>query len=113
MNPDIHNLIPFTKIEKTIEKIGYGSLDVTLQIHQQKIIAVEGHQFQRVKYPAGQNTEAVSLLLSEIKNLHDNQQTGNFSFSMTLNNGDIREVSLNRNLKESFPLEASVTDKKG
>lgn len=101
-----HNIIPFAKIEKTCERMGFGTLDVTFQIHQKQIVAIEGRQSQKIKFKEGRNSEAVAVLLAEIKSLHDTKQSGVFTYSIEFDKGDIKEVFFNRNLKESFELMA-------
>lgn len=100
-----HNLAPLAEIERQIQKQEYGSLNLTLEVFQSKIVGVQGQQFQSVNFKQGENTEATSLLLSEIKDLHTKQESGMFTFTVKLNQGDIRKVYLQRNLKKQYLVE--------
>jgi len=99
------NLIPFIDIEKQCNTQHYGSLNLTLEIFQDKIVGVQGQQFQRVKFKDGENTEATSLVLSEIKDLFTKQESGMFTFTMKFNKGNIKDVYLQRNIKKQYPLD--------
>lgn len=104
-----HNLEPLAELNTQCEKQGFGSLSVTLDIFQGKIVGVQGSQFQKKKFKEKENAAATALVLAEIKNLHDNKANGMFSFSVKFGDGEMREVYIQRNLKKSYELEKEVS----
>lgn len=102
---DKENLIPFIDINKQCAKQHYGSLNLTLEVFQDRIVSCSGQQFQRVKFKEGENTDATALVLSEIKDLFEKQESGMFTFTMKFNKGSIKDVYLQRNIKKQYPLD--------
>lgn len=100
-----NNLLPFIDIEKQCQTQHYGSLNLTLDVFQDRVVGIQGQQFQRVKFQAGQNTEVTALLLSEIKELFIKKENGMFTISLKFHGGDVREIYLQRNLKKQYPIE--------
>ena len=99
-----HNIIPLAKLSKSCERIGYGTLDVTFQIHQKQIVSIEGRQAQRLTFKAGENSKSIAILLAELKDLHDTKRSGLFNYTVLYDKGEIKELVFNRNMKESFEL---------
>jgi hypothetical protein len=99
-----HNLLPLGEIEKAVVKQGFGTVSLTLEVHESKIVGIQGSQFRKVKFKEAQNAEATALILSEIKDLYEKKQSGTFTFSIEMDKGSIKFVFLNRNLKRNYPL---------
>jgi len=104
MDENPHNLLPLAEIERAVVQQGFGTISITLEVHESQIVAIEGAQFRKVKFRDNQNSEATALILSEIKDLHSKKQSGSFTFTVELDKGSIRFVFLNRNLKKNYPL---------
>ena len=102
---ETQNLLPFIDIEKQCANQHYGSLNLTLEVFQDRIVGIQGQQFQRIKFKANECTEATALLLSEIKELHEKKENGMFTVTLKFRDGDIREVYLQRNLKKQYTVE--------
>jgi hypothetical protein len=99
-----HNLEPFAELEKALEKQGYGTVSVSFQVHQGHIVGIQGNQFREVRFKEGQNTEAMALVLAEVKDLHTQKRSGNFTFTVKLDKGEIKTVWLQRNLNKRYLL---------
>lgn len=99
-----HNLAPVAEITNQIEKQEYGSLSVTYDIFQGKIVGILGTQFQKRKFNQGENASATALVLAEIKDNHDKKSNGMVSFSVKFTEGDCREVYIQRNLRRNYEL---------
>jgi hypothetical protein len=102
-----HNLAPLAELDRQAKLQRYGSISVTLEMHDGMIVGLQGNQVQRVKFKDGENTEATSLVLSEIKDLFTKQESGMFTFTMKFNKGNIKDVYLQRNLKKQYSLDKS------
>jgi hypothetical protein len=98
-----HNLIPFSELEKALEKQQYGSVSVFFEVYQGKVVAIQGNQTQTLKFKED-NTKAISVVLNEIKTIHENKSSGNFTFTIKFDKGDINKLFLYRNLTKNYPL---------
>ena len=99
-----HNLVPFVEIEKALEKMQYGTVSVWFQVHQGKITGIQGNQFRQVRFKEGHNSDAVALILAEIKNIYKKKGTGNFTFTLSFDDGQIKRVYLQKNLRKVYPV---------
>ncbi len=99
-----HNLAPLAELDRQAQHQRYGTLSVTLEMHDGMIVGLQGNQIQRVKFKEGENTQATSLILSEIKSLFEKKESGMFTLSVKLEVGNLREVYLQRNLKKNYQL---------
>ncbi len=99
-----HNEAPLAETCNEIEKQEFGSLSVTYDIFQGKIVSVLGTQFQKRKFNVGENAMATALVLAEIKDNHDKKSNGMVSFSVKFTQGDCREVYIQRNLRKCYEL---------
>lgn len=100
-----HNEAPLAEINSQIEKQEFGSLSVTYDIFQGKIVSILGTQFQKKKFDPGENALATALILAEIKDNYNKKSNGMVSFSVKFTEGDCREVYIQRNLRKSYTLE--------
>lgn len=96
------NLNAFAELEKALEKLRYGSVSVWFQIHDGKIVSLQGNQFQQIRFKEGQNADAVSVVLAEIKKAHKTKKNGNLTVTLKFSNGDIRFVYLQRNYLKRY-----------
>lgn len=106
-----HNLAPLAELDRQAKLQRYGSLSVTLEMHDGMIVGLQGNQIQRVRFKEGENTQATSLILSEIKSLHEKKESGMFTLSVKLEQGNLKEVYLQRNLKKNYQLSKSGDSK--
>lgn len=102
-----HNLEAFAELERACEQQRYGSVNVWLSLHDGQITGIEGNQMQLLKFKDGENTKAVAIVLSEIKNLTEIQRSGNITFTLSLDKGQIKKLNLHRNLTRRFALRKS------
>jgi len=108
-----HNLGPLAELDLQAEKQQYGTLTVTLEMFQGKIVGLQGNQMQRVKFKDGENAQATQLILSEIKALFENKESGMFTLSIKMAEGNLREVYLQRNLKKNYQLPSADSSSEG
>jgi len=106
-----HNLAPLAELDRQVKLQRYGSISVTLEMHDGMIVGLQGNQVQRVRFKEGENTQATSLILSEIKSLHEKKESGMFTLSVKLEQGNLKEVYLQRNLKKNYQLSKSDDSK--
>jgi len=99
-----HNIAPFAELEQALERQGYGTVSLSMQVHKGKIVSLMGHQFQHVRYREGENAKAVAQVIGEIKQTSQDKRSGTFTFSITFNEGDIKEVDIQRNLTRRYAL---------
>lgn len=100
-----HNEAPLAEINTQIEKQEFGSLTVTYDIFQGRIVSILGTQFQKRKFNCGENALATALVLAEIKDNHEKKSNGIVSFSVKFTEGDCREVYIQRNLRRNYNIE--------
>jgi hypothetical protein len=98
------NIPALAEINTQCEKQQYGSISVTFDIFQGRIVGMQGSQFQKIKLCKEENAKATALIISEIKNLHEMKSYGMFTFSVKMADGDIKELYIQRNLKKNYPL---------
>lgn len=99
-----HNLIPFVELEKALEKMRYGTVSVWFQVHEGKIVSIQGNQFQQLRFKKDQNADATAVLLAEIKDAHKKKKSGNLTFTIRFGEGDIRALYIQRNYRKVYPL---------
>jgi len=97
-----HNLIPFAELEKAIEKLQFGTISLWIQVHEGKIVSIQGNQFQQLRFKKGKNTEATAVVLSEIKDAHKKKKSGNLTITLKFGEGHIRTLYLQRNYKKVY-----------
>lgn len=100
-----HNLIPFVELERALETLRYGTVSLWFQVHEGKIVSIQGNQFQRLRFKKGQNAEATTVLLSELKEAHEKKKSGNLTFTIQFGEGHIRTLYLQRNYRKVYPLD--------
>lgn len=107
-----HNLLPMQKTCDLIEKQGYGSLTAIYEVFQGKIVAIINNQFDKKKFAENNNAEAVASLLAEIKSLNEKKTNGMFNVSLKFTNGDVREVYIQRTIRENYVLQKEILEDK-
>jgi hypothetical protein len=93
------------ELHKAAEKQGYGAITATYFVSDGKIVQVVGSQKQNIKVEAGDNARAAELMLSEIKDLFDRHQSGHVTFTLKFDLGNIRLVTIHRELRNEYNLE--------
>ena len=99
------NLPVYVELEKAFDKQRFGTSTLTFLLHEGRVVSVIGNQFERCRFKDSPNTSAVEAMLAEIKRLHEDNQSGTFSFSIKMNEGEAKELRIQRNLKRSFQLD--------
>lgn len=99
-----HNLAPLAELEQALEQQGYGTVSLSLQVHKGKIVSLMGHQFQHVRFREGENAKAVAQVIGEIKATSQDKRSGTFTFSITFDEGTIKEIDIQRNLTRRYSL---------
>jgi len=99
-----HNFVPFVELEKAIEKLRFGTVSIWLQVHDGRIVAIQGNQFQRLRFKKKMNTAATAVVLAEIKDAYKKKKSGNLTFTIKFGDGHIRELYLQRNYRKIYPL---------
>jgi len=97
-----HNLIPLAELEKALEKLQFGTLSLYLQVHRGKIVAVQGNQFQQIRFKEKENSAAIAVILSEIKDAYKKKKSGNLTFTVKFSEGDIRILYVQKNYKRTY-----------
>jgi len=104
-----HNLPPFSELEKIIETQKYGSVSASFEIYQGKIVAIQGNQVTHLRFKDDRNTDATSVILTEIKDMHTGKKSGNFTFTIKFGEGEIKDLFIYRNLNRSYPIDKGLT----
>jgi len=100
-----HNLIPFVELEGAIEKLRFGTISLWFQVHDGKIVAIQGNQFQQLRFKKKMNADATAVVLAEIKDAHKKKKSGNLTITLKFGDGHIRAVYLQRNYRKVYPLD--------
>ncbi len=88
----------FTELEAVLQKFGHGSIDFTIIAHQGKVVGVEGHQFQKLKFGKKGNVAATAKILELIKEAYEKKKDGTLNFSVKMKKGNIEEVVFQKHL---------------
>jgi len=99
-----HNLEAFAELERACEQTRYGTLNVWMKLHDGQVVAIEGNQLQVLRFKENENNKAMAVVLAEAKHLSEAKRSGNVTYTLSLVDGHIREVHLQRNLTRRFPL---------
>jgi hypothetical protein len=90
------------ELEAAVRKLGYGISSLTLQVHAGEVVSVLGQNFKQIRYKEGQNSEAVSACLAEIKKLWNKKKSGSLTFSFDFENGQIRKLEIQEGLIRKY-----------
>lgn len=102
-----HNDQVFDVLAKALSMQSYGTVDMSFEICRGQIVGLEGHQFEKLRFRDGQNTAAGAKVLEYIKTHTDKKKSGTITFSLKLNDGNIKEIMINRNMTERYKLSPS------
>lgn len=94
----------FDVLNKAFQMQSYGTVDMSFEICRGQIVGIEGHQFEKMRFRDGQNTTAGAKVLEYIKSHTDNKKSGTLTFSIKLDDGNIKEIMINRNMTEKYKL---------
>lgn len=87
-NTEVHN-----ELEALVEKLGYGTLDATFDIHNKKLVTMKLYGKKRLRY-AKNNPLALTDLVKRVNKPLEAKDTTKLVFSLEIRNGFIDEVLL-------------------
>jgi len=73
------------------------------QVHDGRIVAIQGNQFQQIRFKKSQNADATAVILAEIKDAHKKKKSGNLTITLKFSDGNIRAVYLQKNYRKTYP----------
>lgn len=75
-----------------VSKNEYGETNFTVINHQGVPVAFETQRFRKVKFSPPDNPKATAEVVQLIKNMVDRKQSGALSFTLTFNEGNVKEI---------------------
>jgi len=82
------------EIEAIVENVGYGGIDITLDLHGKKITHLTVYGKKRQVYKKQDNMLALEDMLKRIRSAMDGKQTTRLTFTIDMKNGKIEETKL-------------------
>lgn len=83
-----------------IKKKPFGEIQFSVKVHQGRAANMISTFFRVERYK--DNSEAVAEVLSMIKNMTEREQSGDITFTITFNKGNIKEVSSQFTSKKQY-----------
>lgn len=110
MSYSANNEKVITEFEALVEKLEYGSLDTTFDIHNKRITAITVFGKQRKKYK-NENLNAFQYLIKRITGSVGRKETTTLTFSVNLRNGLIDEILLLSKMTRKYEDSLKSVDK--
>lgn len=89
-------------IIRLAKKQEYGEINLNLTVHKGKIANITSTSFEISKFKEGENANATAEIVSMIKNIFKNKQSGNITFSLSYRNGQIKQLTTQFTEKKTF-----------
>ncbi len=102
--PYIQNAQVLIEMEALIEKLGYGTLDVSFDIDRHKIRATTYYGKKRLKYKAN-NPTAMGDIADRLLKAIGEKKTEQITFVVNVRGGNIEQTVYVSSLKKSHELE--------
>lgn len=89
-------------LRKMVKNIEHGTITPSLTVFNGKVSSIQGNRCKKRYYAPDENDLAIGEMLAEIKRLHDEEIDGNFTVTLTLQEGNIRWLYFQKNLKYEY-----------
>lgn len=86
------NIKVFTELEALIEKLGYGSMDYSLDIHNKRISRLILYGKKRLVYKKADQDKAYMDIVARIKQAADTGDDIKLTFSVDISKGVVKET---------------------
>lgn len=89
-------------LKEAVEGMEHGTISPTFSVFRGQIMSVQGNQCRKFKFVKGEDDKAVGIILSKLKQLADDEASGNFTFTVTFTDGEIRWLYVQKNLRKDY-----------
>lgn len=108
-NKSIQNLVPLAQLDRLAQEQGFGTMQVIMEVHDKKIVAVSGQRFRRKTYKLGDGYEdAMREFVNDIRNWQVANESGNVTLTVKLHKGDVKEIFIQTNFRQVFPTDCGI-----
>jgi hypothetical protein len=101
-NKSIQNLAPLAQIDRLAQEQRYGTLQLTLEIHDRKIVGMTGAQFSRKVYRNCGGSDVVDTFAMELLGHKENKSDGTYTVTANLRKGEVKEAFFQTNVRQVF-----------
>ncbi len=96
------NIPLFAALEQVIRKTKFGTVNLSLQVHDSKAVYLVGNNFEQRQYKDDGTTQAVEEALVRLKEARVKAKTGTFTVTFKFHQGSVKELLLQSNFKNTL-----------
>lgn len=90
----------YQTLENQFKKIGYGSANIGVQLHEGQVVYVTTDNFSTKKYKGDGTAEAVGGFLKRVERNRKEKKTGTVTFVLDLFEGEAKRSVVQTNFKK-------------
>lgn len=82
----------FVDIEKEIQANPFSEINLSIVTHRGQPVGLVINSFRHERFTEGQTAQAIERTVTVIKKMVESHETGTLSFTMTFNDGQVKEL---------------------
>lgn len=102
------NLVPLAQLDRLAQEQSFGSMQVTLEVHDKKIVGLTGARFRRKTYKFDGAEDAIQEFLHDLQRYQECKESGAVTLTIKLHKGDVKEMFIQTNFRQVFAADTSV-----
>jgi ribosomal protein L14E/L6E/L27E len=96
------NIAPIAQIDRLAREMKFGVMQLSLEVHDKKIVGISGPKFRRKKYQVDGYKSMLADMVVELEKCRDQEASGTITFTVKLHKGESKELYVQTNYRQVF-----------